>query len=126
LARPWLFRVRPPNLLLDRYIFAPSTPVAFEKKIRENLRRVSPEVLAGRVQELLNCDARRELARIKIPMLHMQGANDVLVKSRCFEEMRAFQPNIHLVTIPAPHLVLQSQPSKSAEIILKFCSSIPH
>lgn len=124
LARPWLFRLQPPSVLLDRYIFEASTSARLKDKVRQNLRTVSPEVLAGRAREILNCDVRKELVQIKIPMLYLQGANDCLIKARCFEEIRQIRPDIRLAAIAAPHLVLQHQPHKSVEIILKFCSSI--
>ncbi|HWX38014.1 MAG TPA: alpha/beta hydrolase [Candidatus Sulfotelmatobacter sp.] len=124
LARPWPFRLRPPSVLFDRYIFEASTSASLKDKVRQNLRTVSPEVLAGRAREILNCDARKELAQIKIPMLYLQGENDRLIKARCFEEIQKIRPDVQLASISAPHLVLQHQPDKSAEIILKFCSSI--
>jgi pimeloyl-[acyl-carrier protein] methyl ester esterase len=124
LARPWLFRLRPPSLLFDRYIFEATTSAGLRDKVRRNLRTVSPEVLAGRAREIVSCDARRELTQIKIPMLYVQGANDRLIKARCFEEIQKIRPDVQLASISAPHLVLQHQPHKSVEIILKFCSTI--
>lgn len=123
-ARPWLFRLRPPSILFDRYIFEASTPSGLKDKVRQNLQTVSPEVLAGRAEEILNCDARKELAQIKIPMLYLQGANDRLIKARCFEEIQKIRPDVQLASIAAPHLVLQHQPQESSAIILKFCSSL--
>ena len=124
LARPWLFHFEAPGLVLNYYIYGPSTPASLKERIRQNLKKVSPEVLAGRAREIINCDARAELAQITIPMLYVRAANDRLIKARCFEEIRAVRPGIQLGLIPAPHLVLQSQPRWAAEIIMEFCSSI--
>jgi pimeloyl-[acyl-carrier protein] methyl ester esterase len=124
LAKPWLFRLQAPDWLLDHYIFEPSTPVRLKKRIDENLRRVSPEVLAGRAREILDCDVRAELAEIRVPMLYLQSAKDRLIKARCLEEIAKVRPDVQLSSIPAPHLVMQSQPYQCAEIILEFCTSI--
>jgi|SRR5580692_8433825 pimeloyl-[acyl-carrier protein] methyl ester esterase len=124
LAHPWLFRLRPPSILFDRYIFEPSTPAGLKDKVRQNLQTISPEVLAGRAQEILNCDARKELAQIKIPVMYLRGAKDRLIKARCFEEIQKIRQDIQLASIAAPHLVLQHQPQKSVETILNFCSSL--
>jgi pimeloyl-[acyl-carrier protein] methyl ester esterase len=123
LARPWLFRLQAPDLLLDHYIFDASTPATLKNKVRQNLRTVSPDVQAGRVREILKCDAGKELAHIKIPTLYLQGANDRLIKARCFEEIQKIRADVQLASIPAPHLVLQHQPRRSAEIVLEFCST---
>jgi len=124
LAQPWLFRLRPPSILFDRYIFEASTPAGLKDKVRQNLQTVNPEVLAGRAQEILNCDARKELAQIKIPAMYLRGAQDRLIKARCFEEIQKIRPDVQLASIAAPHLVLQHQPQKSVETILNFCSSL--
>lgn len=123
-ARPWLFHFEAPGVLLDYYIYESSTPASLKERVRQNLKKVSPEVLAGRTREIIDSDARAELARVTIPILYLQGAKDHLIKARCFEEIRQLQPGIRLASIAAPHLVLQSQPAQSAEVILNFCSSI--
>lgn len=124
LARPWLFRFPPPNMILDRYVFEASTSARLKDKIRTNLRSVSPEVLARRVQEILHCDSRRELARIKVPILYLQGTNDRLIRARCFKKIHTIRPDVQLASIAAPHLVLQHCPRESVELILKFCASV--
>jgi len=124
LAHPRLLRLPPPNVILDYYIFDASTSADLKDKVRGNLRTISPEVLAGRAQEILHSDARKQLARVKVPILYLQGASDRLITAPCAREIQRVQPSVRLASIPAPHLVLQHRPRECVEIILKFCTSV--
>jgi pimeloyl-ACP methyl ester carboxylesterase len=123
-VHPWLFRFRLPDSVLDHYMVSSSAPSDLKAKIRQTLGHVSPQVLAGRVREVLNCDVRKDLPPINVPILYLRGTNDLLVKGKCLENIQRLHPSVQLASIPAPHLVPQCQPCQSAKIITEFCSSI--
>ena len=100
-------------------------PASLEANFRKSLREVNAEVLAARLRAILNCDAREELRRTKIPLLYIQAERDRLVPPESFEEIQRIRPDAALVKIPsAPHLVLQREPKKCAEAILNFMQGL--
>jgi pimeloyl-ACP methyl ester carboxylesterase len=100
-------------------------PVSLEANFRKALRSVDADVLAARLREILKCDAREELRRTKIPLLYIQAERDRLVRSESFEEIRRLRPDAELVSIPgAPHLVLQREPQKCADVLSLFIEGL--
>jgi pimeloyl-ACP methyl ester carboxylesterase len=124
LVRPMLFRMPPPSFVHKYYSTGFSPPGDLEARVRDANRQVDPGVMAARVREVLDCDARKELAGVEVPLLCIQGEDDHLVRPKYFLEIRRIRPNAKLATIAAPHLVLQREPRKSAEIICEFMNSI--
>ena len=120
LARPLLFRLSPPRLALEHFLVGASAPSALESGVREVLRSVNPGVLAERVRAVLGCDARKDLARTKIPVMYIQAESDRLVRAESFREIRGLRPDTVLALVPGPHLLLQREPHKAAEIIVQF------
>ncbi len=125
LARPWLFELSPPGFALKHFLVGTSPPNALEDGVREALRLVNPGVLAGRVRAVLDCDAREDLARTEIPMMYIQAESDRLVRAGCFSEVQRLRPDTVLASIPGPHLVLQREPRKAAEAIVRFIHRLP-
>jgi hypothetical protein len=94
------------------------------QRLRHALQRVSPEVLSGRVLEVLNCDARNDLRRTTVPLLYLDAINDKLVSSECKKEFFRLRPDTLLTSIPAPHLLLQREPQKAVAIMMAFINGL--
>src|SRR5580693_9001923 len=62
-AKPWLFRLKPPRTVVEYFLLGQKAPSGLLQKLRHALQKVSPDVLSGRVQEVLDCDAREDLRR---------------------------------------------------------------
>ena len=123
-ARPMVFRLSPPDFVLEYYSLGPFPPSDLKQRVRRAVRSVRPRVLAGRVQEILSCDVREDLARVKVPIMYLQAADDRLVRSGCFDQVRKIQRSVVLVSLPGPHMILQREPRVCADATVKFCSLI--
>lgn len=55
-------------------------------------------------------------------MLFVQPKQDRLVSGAMLEEMRSIKPSAAVETISGPHLLLQREPQKSAEVVARFAS----
>ncbi len=119
-ARPWLFRMRPPRWFLEYFLIGENAPPELVEKIRRTLQVVSPEVLSRRLHEVLDYDARNDLARAKIPIMYLQGSNDRLLSASCYRAMLRIRPGIILASVPGPHLLLQREPQKTADLVVDF------
>jgi pimeloyl-[acyl-carrier protein] methyl ester esterase len=123
-ARPLLFRLSPPDFIVEYFSLGSSPPSDLKQSVRRTVRSVGPRVLAGRVHEILSCDVRENLTRVKVPIMYLQAAGDRLVGSGCFEEILKVQRSAILVSLDGPHMILQRLPHPCADAVSEFCSSI--
>ena len=125
LARPWLFRLKPPRTILEYFLLGQNAPSDLLQKLRHALQKVSPDALSGRVQEVLDCDARDDLRRTTVPLLYLEATHDRLLSSSCKKEFSNLKPDTLFRSIPAPHLLLQREPLKAASIVMEFVDNLP-
>jgi pimeloyl-[acyl-carrier protein] methyl ester esterase len=90
----------------------------------EALSLVRPEVLAARLQDVLAVDVTTELAACDVPVLYLRGSRDMVVPSHNLREIRRIRPSVEVAVLPAPHLVLQTQPAASAAAITRFAAAL--
>jgi pimeloyl-ACP methyl ester carboxylesterase len=124
-VRPTLFRVPPPRLALEHFLIGAPAPRELRDAVRHALRSVPPDVVALRVRAVMACDATEDLVRVRVPTLYLRAEQDRLVRKSCFEEVQRIKQDTILASIPAPHLVLQREPRKSADLIVRFLESLP-
>jgi pimeloyl-[acyl-carrier protein] methyl ester esterase len=125
LAKPWLFSLRPPRTIVEYLLLGQNAAPDLLEKLRQALHVVSPDVLSGRVHEVLDCDARDDLRRTKVPLLYLEASNDRLLSSSCKEEFSQIRPDVFFKSVPAPHLLLQREPQKAASIVMAFVDNLP-
>jgi pimeloyl-[acyl-carrier protein] methyl ester esterase len=117
---PILFRLPLTKAAAEFLLIGPNAPEALLEGVRDALGSVDPMVLAGRLRATLACDAKAELGRIEVPILYVQGKEDRLVSRSSLREMRRLRPQIFVAGIAGPHLILQREPEKSAEAVVRF------
>lgn len=78
------------------------------------------------MREALNCDARDALGRTTVPLLYLQGMQDKLLSDWCVSEMKRIKPNMMITQVAGPHLLLQREPQKVANIVSTFIESANH
>jgi len=125
LAKPWLFRLKPPRTIVEYFLLGQNAPSDLLQKLRHALQRVSPDVLRGRVLEVLDCDARDELRRTTVPLLYLEGTHDRLLASSCKDEFSQLRPDTVVRSVDAPHLLLQREPHTAATIVMAFIKGLP-
>jgi pimeloyl-[acyl-carrier protein] methyl ester esterase len=123
LAKPWLFKLKPPRTIVEYFLLGQHAPFDLLQRLRHALQRVSPDVLSGRVQEVLHCDARDDLRRTTVPLLYLEATYDRLLSSSCKDEFSQLRPDIVFRSVPAPHLLLQREPQKAVTIMMAFIRS---
>jgi len=86
----------------------------------EALSSVDPEVFAHRTREVIRVNVSSALAACDLPILYIQGKYDFVVPSENFKRINRIKSAVQFVQIPAPHMVLQTQPELAADAINKF------
>ncbi len=88
--------------------------------VHETVRPIDRMTLLARVQSVLGCDMRAELAQLTMPVLCLNAARDRLVwpwLPRHFPIL----PNLHTVDLDLPHMIFQGNPDGIArDILLPF------
>jgi pimeloyl-[acyl-carrier protein] methyl ester esterase len=120
---PALFRRSPPRFLIKRYLLGPDAPDSLVDAVRNAITSVRSDVLAARLQDVLNCDVRAELARVFVPILYLRGKRDRLLRPSALDAMLQIRPDLTVTEIDAPHLVLQRRPLPSVQAIVDFIHS---
>lgn len=98
----------------------PMVPGSALARMRAAIASVKPEVLMDRVRSVVGCNVLEELRKIKVPMLYLQARRDSLVNPVCLEEMRRVKPEIEVVVMDGPHVLLQLRAQQAAEIVAEF------
>jgi pimeloyl-ACP methyl ester carboxylesterase len=125
LVHPFFFRIPPPRFVIEHFLIGAHAPRELRDDVRRTLRSVSPEVVALRVQAVMACDASEPLVRVRVPTLYLQAEQDRLVRKSSFQEIQELKPDTVLVSIAAPHFVLQREPRKAADLIAHFVADLP-
>jgi len=81
---------------------------------------VSPEVISARIKATLRVDVSDELRRCPVPLLYLRAALDRLVPARCSALIAKCKPDSQIVTLAAPHLLLQTNPADAIAAIARF------
>jgi pimeloyl-ACP methyl ester carboxylesterase len=79
-----------------------------------------PAVSAARIRDVHCVDVRGDFRRIAAPILYLRGSRDRVVPPRVADELKSLRPDMELVTLDAPHAVLQRRPVESATAIARF------
>jgi pimeloyl-[acyl-carrier protein] methyl ester esterase len=120
LARPLFFQFRPPDFVREFFIVGPHAPERLKFALRRTVRSVNPEVFARRARAVIDCDARQEICRVKVPLLYLQASEDRLVGRECLDEIKRLHPETISLSVRAPHLLLQREPRAAAKAIIHF------
>jgi pimeloyl-ACP methyl ester carboxylesterase len=120
---PLLAHVSMPGLVARYLLVGQEAPRALVELVTGAVSWLTPKVLGARVREVLNVDARAELAQVKVPVLYLQPTRDRLVDPACLAEMQAVKPG-RTVTIESPHLLLQCEAMLAGEVIAGFVKEL--
>jgi pimeloyl-ACP methyl ester carboxylesterase len=113
-------RVRPPRWAIRRYLVGRDASDELTSLASAAIASVDRRVTARRVREVLRIDVTAELASTSIPILYLVGEDDRLVGRRALRRLQGLRPELQVVSLEAPHLVLQRRPDQAAEALVEF------
>ncbi|MFZ9038512.1 MAG: alpha/beta fold hydrolase [Gammaproteobacteria bacterium] len=74
-------------------------------------------LLRHRISILSRIDVSALLPKIEIPILYLHGTQDRIVSETDASILQSYLPDVNRIDIDAPHLLLQTRPQQSAELI---------
>jgi pimeloyl-ACP methyl ester carboxylesterase len=93
-------------------------------QVQASAAAVQPRVIASRLRMLTHVDARRDLALCPVPLLYLAGQSDRLVARSHAREIERLKAGVTVRELPAPHLMLQTQPRLAAQEIASWLQSL--
>ena len=94
------------------------------EKLARAMADVSETVIRHRIAALLAVDESAALASIRMPMLVLQAARDLVIPASATEWILKCAPRARLVQIDGPHLLLQTRPGECAAAVTEFLRTV--
>jgi pimeloyl-[acyl-carrier protein] methyl ester esterase len=120
LLSPLVFRVPLPDLAAKLWLVGPDASPSLLAAVWSAVSSVRSKVLAARLRVVLGCDVRTELGRVAAPILYIRAKQDRFVSASCLEELRRIKPQMSVAALEGPHLLLQREPRRAAEVVAAF------
>jgi len=125
-ARPALFRIPPPAVLIRRYLLGLDATDTLVRQVRGVIASVPPEVLSARVRAVLSVDAAGWLAQCSMPILYLRSTEDHLVSDASVVALvAAASVPVSVSRVPGPHLLLQAAPERVWSAISQALLQLP-
>ena len=121
---PLLFRLPVPEFAVRWLLTGPGAPASLISAVEKAVSSVKPQVLSTRLRAVLRCDVRDELSKIAVPILYLKATEDRVVRAPCFEDIRRVNPQVKVIEVSGPHLLLQREAQQTAEIVSKVVQAI--
>jgi pimeloyl-ACP methyl ester carboxylesterase len=127
--RPWLLPLL--SSFLDLRYFRPSVPIWLIRAlmvgteapeelcnaVQETTAIVDPAVVAFRLSEIGKCDVTADLRSCPVPIFYLNGTRDRLLSKGTLRSILKIRPDVAVIDVPGPHLLLQVAPDACARHI---------
>ncbi len=97
---------------------------SFTKTTSIELQKVSPAVLADRIQSVFSVDVAEELRTCAVPILYFRGTKDFVVPRKNLSHIISVNPLVSVVEFNTQHFLLQAAPVESWDAISAFITEI--
>jgi pimeloyl-ACP methyl ester carboxylesterase len=92
--------------------------------LRAALAQVAPDVVVRRLREVQRVDVVNDASQIKVPAMYLLATKDKVVPRRASQIIHRAMSQLRIVSINAPHCLLQAAPLDAAKSILTFIDSL--
>jgi len=111
-----------PRFALRRYLLGREAGDEEISLFKGALKKVSGELLAFRLREVANLDAKLE--QLDIPCTYIQARDDKLVPSNNIDLFRRVVRELKEISVTGPHFILQARPTECAKVVAEECRFI--
>ena len=119
LPGPLLARAPSPWLVKGLFLGWRATPDLIAD-VQASARVLDPAVVVRRLAEIRRVDVCAELQKIPVPMLYLRARQDRIVGEHALRAMRRHAPQLEVVELDAPHMLLQTHPHAAIAAIRAF------
>ncbi|TWU09217.1 haloalkane dehalogenase [Symmachiella macrocystis] len=124
-AKP-LLRIAPlPRLLLRRFLLSPDSPPELVQGVFQAVDLLPKTTMVDRIVSTSMVDVREDYRQLTVPTLVFVGLRERLIRPRAVAEFSRLRPDVQVVEIDAPHLIVESKPQESVAAIAQFLQQLP-
>lgn len=113
-----------PKILQTPFLLGRFSTPSLRAEHRESVSRVSNAALRARIRAIFEVDVSAKLQQVAIPILYLRASADHVIPRRASEHIRQIAPNVRIVELKAPHMLLQAQPSAAATAVADFAGEL--
>jgi pimeloyl-ACP methyl ester carboxylesterase len=106
-----------PNAILDFLLLGRHATRTLRATLASAVDSVATSVLQARLRAVLTVDVSAKLKTLEIPLLYLQAAQDRVVPATAGREIQELNTATQIVTLNAPHCLLQTIPDEAARAI---------
>jgi pimeloyl-ACP methyl ester carboxylesterase len=117
LLSPWCFRLPLPTWTIRTLMAGAEAPIELCRAIQAAVRIANPMVMAFRLREVMRSDATEALLKCSVPIFYLNGTRDRLLGKRALRSLSAARPDLTIINVPGPHMLLQAAPDTCARHI---------
>jgi pimeloyl-[acyl-carrier protein] methyl ester esterase len=108
------------SALAAPFLLGWNAPAGLRQTLRAVLASTSAQMLRLRLREVLEVDYSAQAARIDVPVLYLQAAQDRVVFASSARHLATLLPRFVLKRFTGPHLLLQVKPDETALAVRAF------
>lgn len=90
------------------------------RALQDAIARVAPGVLRARVCAVREVDYSEQVRAVQVPVLYLQALHDWVVPASAARHLLALQPEMQVVALRGPHMLLQAAPQEAAAAVTDF------
>lgn len=112
-----------PASLLTRALLGQFSTTARREMIGASLSQKSRATIRARLRAIAEVDMQEQLAAVTVPILYLRASHDRIVPESAGDLVMQIKPETTLVTVHAPHFLLQVGFSEAARAIRAFMAN---
>jgi pimeloyl-ACP methyl ester carboxylesterase len=95
-------------------------PEPLVREVTESLSHLPPRVLGARLRSVATANEIPAYLQTQLPIFYLRGEQDRLVGEHAVQSLIQLRPGLQLVRLDGPHLLLQREPERCAEVLTRM------
>ena len=113
-----------PLSILSHLLLGQHATTYLRSVLASAMAQVAANTLKTRIKSVLSVDAFAQLRTVRVPLLYLMAEQDRLVPPSAAQAMLQVRPDMRVVSMAAPHLLLQAAPRTAANAISAFVNEV--
>jgi len=114
LFRSWCLHLGIPVWLIRAFLLGNSASPELCHEIQDLLKIVDPNVIASRLREIVKVNAVAALKNCPVPIFYLNASDDRILGKGTLKGLVAERPDMRVIQVPGPHMLLQALPDVCA------------
>jgi len=109
-----------PDIILSYFLLGRYSTQLLRSALKAAVSQVSGSAFRARLKAVLSVDVSAKLRAVQVPLLYLQAAADRVVPPEAGGYIAAVYPKTQVLSVGAPHCLLQVAPGEAASAVKKF------